>query len=114
MKLPGAGWLVLAAVVLALMGRLPLLLVVIIGVAGLIGWYAWSIKRRPARPCWWCQGRGVTEGSDPEAGFSRAPVGRCPVCRNTKTRPRWGTAIFNQEARRAMRADRASRPKTSH
>jgi hypothetical protein len=113
-RLPSGGWLVAAVVVLAVMAHFPSWGIITAGVLGVVGWYAWSVKRRPSRPCYWCHGRGATEGSDPEIGMSRAPVRRCPVCRNAKTRPRWGTVIFNPQARRAMRADRASRPKTNH
>lgn len=112
--LPSPGWLVAALVVLAVMGHFPTAAVIVVGVAGMIGWYAWSVKRRPSRPCFWCGGRGAVEGGDPEVGFMRRPIGRCPRCHNAKVTARWGTVIFNTRARRAINKDRESRPRTTH
>lgn len=107
---PSAGWLIPVALALGAWWHFTLREEIAAGLAGLLGWYAWSCRRRPARRCWWCGGSGVRQGSDPEIGFKRKSVRKCWVCRNVKVNPRWGTRIVNRSDRRKLIRERNARP----
>jgi len=108
-KFPSIKWLVFTALILGLYWHFTFKEEIALGAASMLGWYAWSCRRRPGRPCWWCGGRGVRAGSDPE-WFSRRPVRKCWVCRNVKVLPRTGTRFFNKTDRAKLIRERNARP----
>lgn len=72
-------------------------------VAGMGGWYRWSIGRYPLRGCWRC-GRGYK--SDPVASGA---FGRCWVCKGTGRRVRWGVVAFRHGTYQAIKSGKHGR-----
>jgi hypothetical protein len=92
-----------------LTGGAPLLSLAV--AAGYALWYGWSVRRRPYRPCWWCHGSGWRSGIDPgnDSKHDRSPLGRCWVCRGTKTQVRWGVRWFTPSVHKQIQAGKRGR-----
>ena len=84
-----------------------LLLVIIAAVLG-GGYYAWSLWRRPWRPCPRCHGRGNRDR------VFRYASGACARCENQGRLPRGGVRVFTPGRAKAMTAAKGTHRKADH